>query len=252
MIALGEIVIIGGGCYGSFYAGQLAKALEKGNVRWRRLLLVDHDARCAASQTVGTIPGAELIVSDWHTFLDGWLDPSARQPDDQIVPSPLMPHLMADWIERRGAREWPGARIRRVPAEEPMGTPFDRLHPKDGVRYVSFADWLCPTHCIEPAICPAIAAPRTWEMSDAVTAWTAGLARERAVAGPALFPCRHVVHGVGMYPAELAFAGFEAWRAQFAATPSGADLVVGSVSSCHGAVGILRVEPGSPGPADSL
>ena len=31
-LRFGEIVIVGGGCYGTFYAGQLAKAAERGRV----------------------------------------------------------------------------------------------------------------------------------------------------------------------------------------------------------------------------
>ena len=50
-----------------------------------------------------------------------------------------------------------------------------------------------------------------------------------------------MVHGVGMYRARLAFEGFAALAEQMAETPTGADLVVGSVSACHGAVGVLRV-----------
>jgi hypothetical protein len=241
MIVLGDVVIIGGGCYGSFYTGQLAKAHAKGSVTWRRLLIVDRDAGCAATSLLPTLPDAELVVSTWDAFLDAWLIASERKADDQIVPSPLMPHLMANWLHRRATEHWPGHEVSMSPATAPLGTPFDRLHPGDGVRYVSFADWLCPTHCIEPAICPAISAPRSWEMGEAVEAWTAARHRERPTAGPALFTCRHMVHGVGMYPARLAFEGFDALAAQMTRTPAGADLVVGSVSACHGAVGVLSV-----------
>jgi hypothetical protein len=125
-----------------------------------------------------------------------------------------------------------------------MGTPYDRLH-TDGVRYVSFADWLCPVHCIEPSICPAIRAPRTWEMGDAVQAWSDALGRTHPTARtPALFTCRHAVYGVGMYPAHLAFTGLGS-LATVADTPEGGDLVIGSVSACHGAVAVLRVGPAS-------
>ena len=241
MIALGDVAIIGGGCYGSFYATQLAKAHAKGAVRWRRLLIIDRAADCAIVPTLPTIPAAELVVSEWGAFLAAWLDDSTRQDDDQIVPSPLMPHLLAQWLTRRAAEAWPEHSVSMVKAEAAVGTPFDWLHPDDGVRYVSFADWLCPTHCVEPATCPVIAAPRTWEMGDAVVAWTEARRAERPTAGPALFTCRHMVHGVGMYRARLAFEGFQALATQMAGTPDGADLVVGSVSACHGAVGVLRV-----------
>lgn len=241
MIALGDVAIIGGGCYGSFYASQLAKAHAKQTVTWRRLLVIDRDPACAVAPLLPTMPDATLIVSEWSDFLDAWLDTAARQDDDQIVPSPLMPHLLAQWLTRRAAEAWPQHTVAMVKTETPLGTPFDWLHPGDGVRYVSFADWLCPTHCIEPTTCPVIAAPRTWEMGEAVAAWTDARRRERPTAGPALFTCRHMVHGVGMYRARLAFEGFAALAAQMAETPAGADLVVGSVSACHGAVGVLRV-----------
>src|ERR1019366_1143045 len=106
-----------------------------------------------------------------------------------IVPTPLMPHLMAHWLERRARGAWPLRPVSLVPVATPVGTPYDRIG-SDGVRYVSFADWLCPVHCIEPLLCPAIKAPRTWEMGDAVAAWTAERTRERPTAGPALFTCR--------------------------------------------------------------
>ncbi len=243
MIALGEVVIIGGGCYGSFYAGQLGRARERGAATWRRLLVVDRDPACAAVPLLAALPDATLVASDWEPFLDPWLA-GARAADDQVVPSPLMPHLMATWLERQARARWPDHVVAMVPAGAPMGTPFDRLHPGDGVRYVSWADWMCPVHCIEPATCPAIAAPRTWEMGETVAEWTAERARERATAGPALFACRHVVYGVGMYPARRAQEALGALTQALVQSPDGADLVVGSVSACHGAVGILRVTRG--------
>jgi hypothetical protein len=243
MIELGDIAIMGGGCYGTFYLGQLTAARRKDALRFRRLLVVDHNAGCQAAADV-VEPGCELILSPWNEFLDQYLDPAVRDRDDRtdtIVPTPLMPHLLAHWLERQARRRWPERAVSLVPVEAPLGTPYDRLH-SDGVRYVSFADWLCPTHCVEPLLCPAIKAPRTWDMGDAVTEWTRGHARERRTAAPALFNCRHAVFGVGMYPARAAFEGFDAF-VSVAEADAGGDLVIGSVSSCHGAVALLRVGP---------
>jgi hypothetical protein len=241
MIALGEVVIIGGGCYGSFYAGQLARARQRGAATWARLRVVDHDAACQAAALIPTIPHSELVVEAWEPFLDHWLA-GPRAPEDQVVPSPLMPHLMATWIERQARSRWPDLAIGMVPAAAELGTPFDRLHPGDGVRYVSWADWLCPVHCIEPATCPVIAAPRSWEMSETVTAWTRARAHGRPTVGPALFACRHVVYGVGMYPAQRAREALDLVADGLRESPGGVDLVVASVSACHGAVGLLRIE----------
>ena len=83
---------------------------------------------------------------------------------------------------------------------------FTRLGP-DGTRYVSFADWLCPVHCIEPAVCPVIRGPRTWEMGEALGQLTDRLAAARPTEGPVLFECRHRVHGVGMFDRAAVLAG---------------------------------------------
>jgi hypothetical protein len=216
------------------------------------VLVVDHAANCQAATHV-TVAGCELVVSRWDDFLDQYLDPVLRDHDnltDTIVPTPLMPHLLAHWLERQARTRWPRREVALVPAKTPLGTPYDRLH-TDGVRYVSFADWLCPIHCVEPLLCPAIKAPRTWEMSEAVTSWTTAHGREHATAAPALFNCRHMAFGVGMYPAHAAFDGFNGF-VPVGDGPSGGDLVIGSISSCHGAIALLRVGPASQEPAGVL
>ena len=240
MHQLDEVVIIGGGCYGSFYLGQLLKAREAGSVTWRQAIVVDHNAVCPVASML--VPGVALHVQDWGDFLDGWLMRVERSEHDRLVPSPLMPHLMAEWLLRRATERYGADRVALVPAESPAGTPFDMLHPVDGVRYVSHADWTCPVHCIEPATCPVIRAPRRWEMSETVGQWTADHRRERPTAGPVLFTCRHLTHGVGMYPVTGGFAALDELDLLVRAHGA-ADLVIGSISACHGAIGLLRVRP---------
>lgn len=237
MTALGDIAIRGGGCYGAFYAGQLEAARDRGVITYRRLLVVDHDPACKAAQLPDD-PARELRLANADAFLDAWFDERARDRDglaDQIVPTPMMPHLMADWLRRQAQAIWPERIIEMVPVESPLGTPFDHLHPS-GVRFVSFADWLCPMHCVEPLRCPVIHAPRSWEMGDAIAAW----AERNGIAGTALFTCRHVAFGVGMYPAASAFAARATLRA-IGTRADGGDLVIGSVSACHGAMAVLRI-----------
>lgn len=237
---LRDVAIIGGGCYGSFYAGQLLTACRRGGLSVRRILVVDHDSGCAG----GRLPGCELVLSDWGGFLRDFLEaqaPGPGEPDDAVVPSPLMPHLMAEWLTGTAARRWPDRAVQLVSPDQPLGTPYDTLGP-DGTRYVSFADWICPTHCIEPLVCPMIRAPRSWEMSEALADYTAGLARTRPTAGPALFTTRHHAYGVGMFGAAEIRAGRAEVLAAGAAHPS-VDVVVGTISACHGAVSLLRIGP---------
>lgn len=239
-VAFRDIVVVGGGCYGTFYANQLLRARERGAAAWNRLLIVDRDASCQAARERVAGRGLELRVGEWGAFFDGYLGAAAPADlPDAIVPSPLMPHLMFEWLLRSARRRWPDREIARRSAGLPSGTPYDVLHP-DGTRYISFADWLCPVHCIEPAICPVIRGPRTWEMSDALTELAGRLDRVGPVAGPVLFVCRHRTYGVGMFDVSEVLAG-EAAVAAAGAAGTEIDVLVGTISSCHGAVSVLHL-----------
>src|SRR5512139_3441172 len=96
-----EIVVVGGGCYGTFYAGQLEVARRRGALEVERVLVVDRDARCQLTRDLEPSPIRQLVIADWDEFFDTYLtDPLTRRPSDPplyIVPSPLMPHLMFEW-----------------------------------------------------------------------------------------------------------------------------------------------------------
>lgn len=237
---LRDVVVVGGGCYGTFYAGQLLRARERGATGWRRLLIVDRDPQCRAAGDIRDSPGIELVVAEWGAFFDEYFAGATEQDPacpDAIVPSPLMPHLMYEWLLRQARSRWPGRAVESRPVLTPAGTPYDVLAP-DGTRYVSFADWLCPVHCIEPATCPIIRAPRTWEMGDAIHA----LAEATPAAGPVLFTCRHRVYGVGMFDVSTVLAG-NAVVANAGSGPWAADVLVATVSACHGAASLLHLGP---------
>src|SRR5690606_28089945 len=100
----GTVVVVGGGCYGSYYVRQLGRAVKAGALEYERLLVVDRDAACrvasertnASAERVDGAPTPEVIVSEWESFFDRYLEEAERtgSENDAIVPSPLMPHLM--------------------------------------------------------------------------------------------------------------------------------------------------------------
>lgn len=241
-VAFRDVIIVGGGCYGSFYAGQLERARAKGKATYDRLVIVDRDPGCRAAREPRKA-GSHLVPEEWGVFFDGYLarvSPSAPgEAADAIVPSPLMPHLMYEWLVRRARTRWPGRRIETRPVPLGPGTPYDMSAP-DGTRYVSFADWICPTHCIEPAICPVIRAPRTWEMADAMESLARRLDQTHPTAGPVLLLCRHRVFGVGMFDVSEVLAG-DAVVAGAGLRRSPVDVLVGTVSSCHGAASLIHL-----------
>jgi hypothetical protein len=146
---------------------------------------------------------------------------------------------MFEWVLRRARERWPQRRVSVEALPGAVPTPYDRASTgSDQTRYVSWADWICPTHCIEPALCPAIGSERTWEMSDTVRA----LAQQLHVSGPALFVCKHQVFGVGMFPADAVRDG-DRLVEQAGAARERAEILVGTISSCHGALNLLTVGP---------
>jgi len=233
--------VVGGGCYGTFYASQLAKAKARGKTDYRTVIVVDRNPDCQARRELGEARDREFVTREWSTFFDAWLPDAPRTThharDDQIVPSPHMPHLMFEWVLRRARERWPTRRVSAEPVPGTVPTPYDRsTEGLDHTRYVSWADWICPTHCIEPALCPAIGAPRTWEMSDSVRE----LAQRLHVAGPALFVCKHQVFGVGMFSADAVRAG-DRLVEEAGAGGEPVEILVGTISSCHGALNLLTL-----------
>jgi hypothetical protein len=241
--AFRDVVIVGGGCYGTFYATQLVRARERGKAVFHRLLIVDRDPDCRLAREIGTDESRQLVVQDWGEFFDGYLNHERLSrpgtPRDTIVPSPLMPHLMYQWLVRRAQRRWPGRLVETRAVPRGPGTPYDVSAP-DGTRYVSYADWICPTHCIEPAICPVIRAPRTWEMADALEGLAQRLGGQQQTAGPILFRCEHQVFGVGMFDVAAVLGG-DAAVMEAGQAPGSIDVLVGTISSCHGAVNLLHL-----------
>ena len=241
----GTIVVVGGGCYGSYYVRQLSRARAKGMLTWERLLVVDRDAGCRVAREMPDA-AATMVTEEWGAFFDRWLGEAAAVPSgarDAVVPSPLMPHLMFDWLLRRARDRWPGRAVERGRLAEPPATPWERAG-ADGTHYASYATWMCPVNCVEPATCPHTRAPRDWTMPAALAALARSAAgRGRPLAGPAILHCTHRAFGVGMFDVADVVAADALVRR--AGTDGAAEVLLGTVSHCHGALAVLAV--GAPG-----
>lgn len=279
-LTFGRVVVIGGGCYGSWYTQQLMRAQQRGALDVQEVVVVDRDASCRVATLVaegayGALP-VRLAIATWDDYLDEWL---AMGPDalrhDAMVPSPLMPHVCLDWLMRRARARWPERDMQVVSLDVDPATPWQRAAP-DGRHYVSYATWICPTNCIEPARCPAIKAPRDWSMPvtisriptqehqehaereaypDHSTGWksrsgsrsgfpSGSLSGSAAKSQPTLrgtviFQCVHRTYGVGMIDAATIAEADVRLRAWGNEGPC--RVLVGTMSHCHGALGVLAL-----------
>jgi len=240
-----RIIIVGGGCYGSYYVRQLLRARRAGALSFDRLVVVDRNEACAVATTWPLEPDVTVVRREWAPFFDDYLGAASTAglpTADAIVPSPLMPHLMFDWLMQRARDRWPQRPVERRPLQRPPNVPWQSALPS-GTHVVSFAEWMCPVNCIEPAKCPAIKAPRTWSMPNAVRAYVeAQRAEASPLAGPIIFHCEHRAYGVGMFDTQDVLDG-DALVARAAANTT-ADVLVGTVSHCHGALDVLHVGHG--------
>jgi hypothetical protein len=235
----GRITIVGGGCYGGYYVRQLRRAVAAGAVRCGGIVVVDRDPACAVARHHDAAdPLVRIEIADWRAYFARALAEAARggAAGDAIVPSPLMPHLLRDWLADAARARWPGRDVRTAPLPAPPDVPWERAAP-DGTHYVSFATWTCPINCIEPAVCPHTRGTRDWSLAPTLRAYADGLG---AGVAAYLFPCTHRAFGVGM----IDVAGVVAADAAIgAAGRDGAPVraLVGTVSHCHGAVSLLEI-----------
>jgi len=224
---------------------QLERARRAGALHWQRLVVVDRDPRCRVA--VEPRPDAsEVRVCAWEEFFADYLADAVKNAElsaqDAIVPSPLMPHLLFDWLVSRARARYATRAVHVRPLATAPAVPWQRRSPSGDTHYVSFAEWMCPINCIEPERCPATRGVRSWTMP---TALATHVAAERAAGhileGPIVFHCVHRAYGVGMIDVRDVVAADG--RVAAVADQGAADFLVGTVSHCHGALGLMSIAP---------
>jgi hypothetical protein len=244
--AYGEIVVVGGGCYGAYYVRQLGRAARAGAISWTKLTVVDRDPQCQVARSPDPewndhpLPAARVVACEWTAFFDDWLA-APMQARDAVVPSPLMPHLFFEHIARAATARWPSRPVAREGVSHPFGTPWERAS-EDGTSFVSHATWMCPINCIEPRICPHTRELRDWTMPASLERWhRARCADGESILGPFTFHCTHRAYGVGMVDK----AAIQEARSVIMqkATQGEVRALVATASHCHGAAAILSIGP---------
>ena len=238
-----RFIILGGGCYGTFYLRQLLRAREADALSVSEVVVVDHNEVPRAAREHELNELVRFAQSEWDDFFDQHLATQDSTTTDQFVPSPFNPHLALAWIMRCIRQEYPDFELDLEPFSVLPGTPYQeqRAH---GTLVASHADWICPVHCVEPAICPHTRENRFWDMD--VTGRALGAQLESAgqpVGGVYLFHCHHVSYGVGSYPASELIQARDAILAQLR-TVDKQRFLIGTISRCHGAFHVLAAERG--------
>ena len=213
-------IVIGGGDIGATYVRQLLRAVAAGRLDTERITVVDRDPACAAARYAD--PRVRIDAADWS----GWLDAHLQEagPADHLVPYHWAPHLLLTWLEGQAARA--GARTLRKAGPPPRGLPYEGTT-TTGDRALSYASWVCPPTCIEPALCPHTKGAKDWSLAgDLETPRPGDGVDDRIV-----FRCLHLVYGVGTIPVADILAARDRMIAGLERGPRA--YLVATSSHCH-------------------
>jgi hypothetical protein len=223
-------VVLSGGAIGAASARQLLRAVAAGRLVTERIVVVDRDPRCEASRLGDA--RVELAVADWKAWLLAHADDVG--PDAHLVPYHWAPHVLVEWLAAQVERA--GGSSRRGGDVPPVGTPVDRAT-RDGDRALSYATWICPPTCIEPALCPHTRGPKDWSLAGDL----ADTHSANCLDDPIVFRCLHLVWGVGTVPMREILSARDR---MVAGIPSGSHrYLVATSSHCHALATMFEVRP---------
>jgi hypothetical protein len=141
--------------------------------------------------------------------------------------------VLFDWLAADLAHH--GFALTRVGgASEPPARPPVLRRTGAGDLALSYAEWICPPACIEPALCPHTRAPKSWSLATEL---------ERARRS-FVFPCLHLAYGVGTIPVSAIFDTRDRLVDELRRVEIGAraPLWVGTASHCHGLLAEAAVQ----------
>jgi len=200
---------------------RLFRAEAAGKLTFGRIVVIDRDPLCAAASLVSA--RVRLDVASWNDWLAENL--SHLGMGDHLVPYHWAPHVLLDWLAADLARHGLSLRRTSEPGDPPSRPPVLR-ETKAGDLAMSYAEWLCPPACIEPALCPHTRGPKSWS-----------LAGELARAPRSfVFPCLHLAYGVGTIPLSAIFGVRDRLVDALRRGEVGPDAPawIASASHCHG------------------
>lgn len=236
-----RFLILGGGCYGTFYARQLLRAERAGAFPVGEIVVIDHAPGCQARRELPAHPSLRFEVAAWAEYLERELSTLSPNTRDLLVTPPFTPHLSLSWLLGRLGELAPGWRWELEPFQLLPTLPFARQG-EGGPLVVSHADWMCPVHCIEPSTCPMTRGVRDWDLDRT----TRELAEQLAGAGQPveasyLFHCHHRTFGVGAVPLSEVVGALPDLLSRLD-SPAPAErrrFLVATISRCHGALNLL-------------
>jgi len=227
-IRVPTFVVISGGEIGAAYVRQLLRAEAAGRLLTESIRVVDRDPACPASRFDDRRVRVEAAV--WGEWLDAHLEALDRAA--HLVPYHWAPHLLREWLERQLAAA--GGVTSHGSGVPVMDLPFE-ASTRGGDRALSYASWVCPPSCIEPALCPHTRGAKDWSLAADLE----GAPSLATFDGRIVFRALHLVYGVGTIPVGDILAARDRIVASRGSGPK--EWLVATSSHCHALAASLRV-----------
>lgn len=231
-----DLLIIGGGCSGSFHAERLLTAIDRGLLEGSRLFIVDRNSENSATRKLARNDSVSFVKSDWLSFLRDYFDKYSVGSGARLIPAHIAPHLLFE-VAAGHVSSRTGMKVEMEAVRQSFGLPFEKEGER-GIKYISAAAWLCPFSCIEPEICPATRGVRDWDLSALVPRVMKDGADMSVV-----FKTTHFVWGVGAIECDSIYSAYDD-IGKLALQKQGnrsLHVAVATTSNCHGVVGMLKV-----------
>jgi hypothetical protein len=210
-------------------------------IEFEKIIAIDHNPRCRLLTEEIQDPTLQIYHEDWVQYFSNYLVENYQNVEahqDHWVPSPLSSHILFSGFLQGALRLERARNFSQFPFQEVVPTPV-RIPLKSGDLAVSFAEWICPVNCVEPETCPAIQAPRSWDMKPALENY---FAAQRDFRSAHVLQCRHLAHGVGTIPMSEIFVEFKKLLANLEAGHA-REVLIATTSACHGLISVAAVAP---------
>lgn len=218
-----SIYVLGGHKLSLSYIEKLFQARDEKIISFDQLHFIDPNTACAV--TAKKISGIHFIQKSYVNALSDLLP--CLGPADLLIPDHTAPHvlfqLFIDLLQKEGKK------VEVLPFTENLGTPY-RKNFDSGVCAVSYATWMCPVDCDEPAICPHTQSARTWDFLKRF----AEFKPQDASIHP--FHAQQLAYGVAQIPAMQIKNEWRKLQSAIQGDPKHS-FIVATFSHCHGIVG---------------
>jgi hypothetical protein len=136
------------------------------------------------------------------------------------------------------SEKFPKCLVELKPFHADFQTPFLHKSENDAIWAMSYATWMCPSECAEPAKCPHIEAPRDWDFFSSLPRLMENYPDSEY--DKHLFGCEPLYAEISHIPLSTIVTEIKNLIARIEKSPP-KHIIVATHSHCHGILGHVEV-----------